>query len=131
MGWARLDDQFHSHPKVVRVGFEATGVFTVLLSYCGAYETDGRIPALWVGARCLGHEEALRRLLDAGLVARDGEDYVVPGWLDYNPPRDELEAKRDERKAKARKAANARWAKGRAARPVNPLTAAEFETLGE
>lgn len=36
MGWARLDDRFHDHPKVADAGLEATGLFVMCLTWANA-----------------------------------------------------------------------------------------------
>ena len=36
MSWFRIDDRFHSHPKVLRAGNAAVGLWV----RCGAYSTD-------------------------------------------------------------------------------------------
>lgn len=33
MGWARLDDRFHDHPKVIDVGLEGAGLFVLCLTW--------------------------------------------------------------------------------------------------
>lgn len=112
MPWAKLDDGFWMHPKVVMAGNEAAGVFCRCLSYCGAYLTDGRVPAQ-VGVSIAGSKRVLDKVVAAGLLERlpHTGDLYVRDYAHYNPLRDEVEAKRAEREEKARKAANARWAK--------------------
>ena len=34
MPWARLDDKFHDHPKIVEVSLAAAGLYAIGLSYC-------------------------------------------------------------------------------------------------
>jgi hypothetical protein len=113
MTWAKLDDGFWMHPKVVMGGNEAAGIFARCLSYCGKYLTDGRVPAqvalsIAMSKKALDHTVAcgFLQLLPSG-------DFYVRDYADYNPLRDEVEAKRTERSEKAQKAAEARWAKER------------------
>jgi hypothetical protein len=115
MTWAKLDDGFWMHPKVVMAGNEAAGIFCRCLSYCGKYLTDGRIPAE-VALSIAGSQKTLDRVVTTGLLQSlpHTGDYAVRDYSHYNPLRDEVEARREERQAKAQKAANARWGKDRA-----------------
>ncbi len=42
--WVRLDDGIASHPKFLRAGPEALGLFVAGLCYCNRYRTGGLIP---------------------------------------------------------------------------------------
>jgi hypothetical protein len=99
--WTKLDDGFWSNPKVVRVGNEAAGVYTRLLSYCGQHETDGHVPD--EVARFVGRPRVLNALVEVGLMERNGVGYLIPDYLDFNPSRADQEDKR--RKDRERKAA--------------------------
>lgn len=112
MSWAKLDDGFWMHPKVVMAGNESAGIFCRCLSYCGAYLTDGKVPAQ-VALSIAGSNRKLKAVVDAGLIQHlpATGDYYVRDYAHYNPLRDEVEAKREEREARARKAAKARWDK--------------------
>lgn len=103
MTWVRLDDSFHSHPKVLAAGFAATGLFARALAYCGEYRTDGHVPSAFLmteEARELGD-----RLVEVGLWKASKAGYVIPDWSEYNPTRAELE----QRSTRARAASRARW----------------------
>ena len=115
MSWAKLDDGFWMHPKVVMAGNEAAGIFCRCLSYCGKYLTDGRVPAE-VALSIAGSKKTLDRVVAVGLLQHlpHTGDYAVRDYADYNPLRDEVEARREERQTKAQKAAAARWSKDRA-----------------
>ena len=109
MSWAKLDDGFWMHPKTVRAGNEAAGIFCRCLSYCGAYLTDGLIPEA-VALSIAGKPRALEQAIEAGLLTRlDTGSIFIPNYSEYNPLRGEVEAKQAERQEKARKAAGARW----------------------
>ena len=45
MTWAKIDDQFPDHPKVVAAGGDAAWLYVAALCYCQAKLTDGHIPA--------------------------------------------------------------------------------------
>jgi hypothetical protein len=79
MSWAHVDDKLFSHPKTIRAGNEAMGVWVRALSYCQAYLTDGFVPREVVIGICGGTDAAERnasRLVSVQLwvTAMDG------GW---------------------------------------------------
>lgn len=110
MTWVRIDDGFWMHPKIVRVGNDSAGAFVRMLSYCGCYLTDGRVPGD-VARTIAGRPATLTKLVNQGLLVLlpASGDYAIQDFADYNPLRDEVEAQRAARKAKAEKAAAARW----------------------
>ncbi|MFE7315643.1 hypothetical protein ACFU7T_21565 [Streptomyces sp. NPDC057555] len=102
--WAKLDDGFHSHPKVRKAGNAAVGLFARLLSYAGQHMTNGIV----VGAlaRDYGTAPQLRKLTAVGLLHEHGHgcgtcvqpdpgDYVVHDFLDSNPSRAQIKQARD------------------------------------
>lgn len=72
MSWVKLDDGFHSNPKVRRAGNVGAGVYARSLSWCGAYHTDGFISR--ADAAMIGKTAELRRVTEAGLW-----EEIVPG----------------------------------------------------
>ena len=113
MSWAKLDDGFWMHPKVVMAGNEAAGIFCRCLSYCGKYLTDGRVPAE-VALSIAGSKKALEHVVAIGFLQRlPSGDLYVQDYAHYNPLRDEVEAKREARREAGRqggrKSAEKRW----------------------
>lgn len=125
MTWARLEDKFHSNPKVVEAGNAATGLFACALSYCGDHLTDGHVPKGW--AVKSGTAKERRVLVDVRLwlqvkkgdvaevvVRRQGQEaftvtvvmpsdgFFIRDFLDFNPSRGEVEAKREQNARKQR-----------------------------
>jgi len=95
MTWARLDDTFHHHPKPMQVNLAALGLFALGLSYSADNGTRGRLPEKWVLGRIVGDDgTAPQQLVDAGLWARDGSDFVIHDFHDYNLTPEEIEARR-------------------------------------
>jgi hypothetical protein len=114
MAWARLDDGFYDHPKVIAVWHsrpDALGLHMRAIAYCARHETDGKILAPAVMALSplqRDREEQVSALVDAGLWYEQDEHYLIHDYLDYNLSRDEIAAKREadrERQAKRRAAA--------------------------
>lgn len=49
MSWGRVDDKLHSHPKVLRAGLEAMGLWVICMSYCKDHpKTNGVVPKEFV-----------------------------------------------------------------------------------
>lgn len=137
MGWGRLDDGWHGHPKLLAAGLIATAIQSKAISYCGHYLTDGylpaeAVPALFVGVELLfvkngggapdeyggAPTPAARIDWPAYMVAnrlwekvsnRPGYPYKVHDYLDFNPSRTWLEAERERKKARGEAGARARW----------------------
>jgi len=113
MSWAKVDDGLHDHPKVDAMleadelhGAAALGLWVAALSYSADQLTDGEITCR--ALRRLFPEHGLQ--LAAALVKHNLWDvndsgWTIRGYLDCNPPREEvLERRRAdaERKAAAR-----------------------------
>ena len=106
MPWFRLDDSFHSHPKVMAAGNEAVGLYVRCGTYAAQHSTDGFIPeqvALLYGTRKLADT-----LVQAKLWRRARGGWRMPDYLDYNPSKESVD--------KERKAAAERQRRSREAR---------------
>jgi hypothetical protein len=110
MTWAALDDGFHEDPRTLDAGLAAAGLYACATSYVARHLTDGLISrkAIW---RLLegGDTAPLSALLSVGLMAKRGEGFEVVDYLKANSPRDVVLDRRAKAKARARKAAKARW----------------------
>lgn len=114
MSWARLDDGFWMHPKVLISGNAAAGVFARLLSYSGCYLTDGLIPSPIVDSIVGKDKRAIDALVTHGMVHRmDTGSIYIPDYLEYNPSKIEVEKVVQQRKAAGKASAAARSARGR------------------
>jgi hypothetical protein len=106
MTWARLDDTFHHHPKPMKVNLAALGLFALGLSYAADNGTRGRLPERWVLGRMVQDDQsAAEQLVDAGLWHREGNDFVIHDFHDYNLTPEELTEQRNgsrERKKRQR-----------------------------
>ena len=102
MPWFRLDDSFHSHPKVIAAGNEAVGLYVRCGTYAAQHLTDGHIPeqvALQYGTPALAET-----LVRTKLWRRARGGYKMPDFLDYNPSK---EAVQNQRKTNAQR--QSRW----------------------
>jgi hypothetical protein len=92
MPWFKLDDSFHSHPKVIKAGNEATGLYVRCGSYAAQHLTDGFIPeqvALHYGTPKLADA-----LVSAKLWRRVRGGWRMPDYLQYNPSKEAVENER-------------------------------------
>lgn len=128
MPWAKLDDHYADHPKIIMVGPLAAWLNTAALTYCSRHLTDGFIPAGMV--RCLADFSSIavpgldgwQRVDVTDLVTAllthnvwcvcDG-GYEIHDYLKYNPSREKVLRERE--KTAARVASSRAKAKAHAA----------------
>lgn len=99
MPWFKVDDAFHSHPKVMELSVEAVGLWTLAGTWCANYLTDGVIKESVLHR--FGRTSANVRELCAELVEADLWDEISEGvyqyrnWAEYQPVKDDVEAERE------------------------------------
>jgi hypothetical protein len=118
VSWAKLDDHFYCHRKVLAAGLAATGLFSRSLSYAAAHETNGQIAREVADLLSYGDAELCTRLVDVGLWEAAGDGYLVHDYLRFNPSARQLEKQRRETAARVRKYRQ-RNESGRAARSAD------------
>lgn len=92
MTWAKLSDNFHSHPKVLEMGNAAAGLYARGLSFAACYLTDGELPTTWVARQ---DQRLVKKLLETGVWSNQGNGHIrITDFLDYNPSREEVSQKR-------------------------------------
>lgn len=107
MSWARIDDSYPHHPKIIAAGPQAMAVDVAGICYCARLLTDGFVHENAIGV--LGPFKNVQKLIDR-LVEVKRWETVKDGWrvhdyLDYNPSRDQVLREREaarERMAKVR-----------------------------
>jgi hypothetical protein len=111
MPWAKVDDQFTDHVKVVGLSLAARGMWLCGLVYAARRSTDGFIPASIPQREAAGEDAApyVQELLDAGLWDRADGGYQIHDYLKYNPSKDDLDAVRIARSEAGAKGAESRW----------------------
>lgn len=100
MTWAKLDDQFFSHPKVIDLSKDAKLVFLAGLTYCAGQLTDGLISPgglRMIAAQVDAPRSVADELTAAGLWEAVDGGYHVHDYLEYNPTGHEVRAKREAR----------------------------------
>lgn len=145
MSWAKIDDMFSQHPKLIQAGAVAWGMWAEGIAYCNRNLTDGFIPEsaaeafggrwrvrqggkTWeIFARC-GDEVVpvtadwiAVALVDAGLWHQVEGGYQVHDYLDYQPSRAQVLAKREELSA-IRREAGAAGGRAKAANARQPAS---------
>lgn len=125
MPWGRVDDTFHSHPKVMSIPpdirMAAVGLHWMAISWCNAHLTDGRVPSHAIAALG-GTDEQASALVRARLWHRAGRSYRVHDFLDFNASRVSTEERHRARVEAGKAGAAVRWRKGSSAvAPARPL----------
>ena len=110
MGWLRLSDCFAEHPKLLRAGPVAGWLHVKALCYCNRQLTDGKLPRAAVAAlvqqtcskgltergKPITMSLLTRRLVACGLWEKDGPDYRIHDYLQYQPSRREVEIRQSQ-----------------------------------
>lgn len=112
MTWARIDDVFPDHPKVVELSDRAFRVHVAAICYAARHLTDGHIPKAAVPGLAAGRKAAVTELVRSGLWDKNGNGgFVIHDYLDYNPSREEIEAERERKRQAGLEGAKKRWQK--------------------
>lgn len=104
MSWVRIDDAMPEHPKVLAAGPLAFALDVAAICYCARNRTDGRVPRakvrllidvsdIRVGRAKVDALELAELLVACGRWHRDGDDYRIHDFDQYNPTRAESEAR--------------------------------------
>jgi len=101
MTWFRLDDNFHDHPKVIRAGNAAVGLWVRCATYSSSYLTDGYIEADIARAR--GTRREIDRCVDSTLWVPNGSGFLMPDYLEYNPSAEQVREERAKARQRMRK----------------------------
>ena len=114
MVWARLDDQFHDHPKLAEFDpdlmLPAVGLHMLAISWCADRLTDGVIPAMQPRRLAGGVVDNLTaELVRVGLWDKHPKGFKVHDYLDYNPSRAQVKATQEAQKTGGRLGAKRRW----------------------
>lgn len=105
MPWGRIDDGFYDHPKLDALGrdrLSAVGLHWLAVSWSNRWLTDGAITRERV-AKLGGTPRLADALVSAGLWDRDGDDYRIHDFLDFNESKADVEAAREVEREKKRR----------------------------
>jgi hypothetical protein len=92
MPWFRVEDNFHGHPKITRIGNAPIGLWLRCGTYSSAYLLNGKVPT--DTARLYGRPKEIDALVDAGLWTPNGDGWTMHDFLDYNPSAEQVQADR-------------------------------------
>lgn len=124
MSYAQLDVHFDEHPKFADLTMAEFGLMACAIAYCNRLLTDGVITrkALRVFAQGEGPELA-KSLVLAGIWEEVQEGHRIVGFLDHNPSRETVLARRATWEEKSRQGGLKSAAKRRAsaATVIEPL----------
>lgn len=90
--WFKVDDKFHSHPKVVEAGNAAIGLWVRCASWSAEHLTDGHIPTAI--RQQFDRKRTADRLIEVGLWVAEEDGYFITDFLDYNPSAQEVRLRR-------------------------------------
>jgi hypothetical protein len=95
MTWFKVDDSFHSHPKVLATSPAALGLWVVAGAWSGANLTDGFVPDSALQRLLPDSAELADVLVTAGLWRRAKGGHRFHDWGDYNPNSSDVKKERD------------------------------------
>ena len=98
MGWLKVDDKLPRNPKIIAGGIEPAWYYICALTHCAEQMTDGFIADAAVPV-IAPHIEDPRSVAEAccqlDLFRRVEGGYMVPDYLDFNPSRASVLARRE------------------------------------
>lgn len=104
MPWIKLDDHWMDHPKIIAAGRDARDVWLASLTYCAKHMTDGYfhpslVPSFLVtaGVNVANARTIAKVLLEVNLWEDSENRFYIHDYLDYNPTKEETEARRNVR----------------------------------
>lgn len=129
MGWARMDDGYMDHPKIMDAGPWAELLDRRGIEHCAKYETDGLVTKSALRRISRDIPKTAQRVLTLIEVGRwsanENGGWWVHDYLDYNPSKQEKETQREAGRERVRKhrsnaVTNASHSKGRGGESVQP-----------
>ena len=115
MAWAKFDDQYPDHPKIVEVGPLGMALHTAATCYCARYLTNGFVSSAMISrlinldgicvvrngvTNTVTINDVTALLTKAGLFEIVSGGFYVHDYLKYNPPAEIVKAEREENSAR-------------------------------
>lgn len=98
MVWFKVDDRLPLNRKMAGVSIAAVGLWVEAGAWASASQTDGQVLKRLLRVLHPDASEKLAgELVAAGLWEDQGDHWQIHDFLDYNPPREEVEAKKARR----------------------------------
>lgn len=108
MLYVQLDTNWPDHPKIIRAGWEAAGAHAAIMCVAKRTEADGWVPRLLLNRMAIT-DDTLTRLIDLELLDAEGDRVRPHDWLDRNPSKAAIAARRDAKIRAGKKANHIRW----------------------
>lgn len=108
MPWFKVDDRLAFHPKVMKAGNEAIGLWVRAGSWAAAHLTDGEIPSEMLPILG-GNRIQAGRLVRAGLWVEFDGGYKFHDWTVYQPSAEDAKAAEDAEKRGGSWGNHVRW----------------------
>lgn len=108
MTWIKIDDHFPEDPDAIAIGEDASWLHLVAIAYCSRHLTDGKLPRKMV-TKLTGKRSPMKlvqRLLDVGWWIEEGDDFLIPKYLEHQRSRKQVVEEREmsrQRQEKVRK----------------------------
>jgi hypothetical protein len=103
VSWVKLSDTFAEDPKIIGLTDRSFRAHVSAMCYCARHATDGVVPS---AIAATFPAAAIAGLTAAGVwESLPLGDYLIHDWLEYNPSRAQIKAKR----AAASNASRKRW----------------------
>jgi len=109
MTWFKVDDSFHSHPKVLASRPAALGLWVVAGSWSSANLTGGFVSDQVVSRLVPGAAKLARELVTVGLWTRTKGGYQFHDWSDYQPTKEEATTAREKKSTGGQLGNHRRW----------------------
>lgn len=100
MSWVKLDDALPDHPKLAHLPAEYCWLFVCSICYANRYKTNGYVPDGVIDRLCGGLDDpidARKTLVSCGLwelPTDHPDDFLIHDYLEYQPSKEDADAKR-------------------------------------
>lgn len=113
MTWFKVDDSFHSNPKVLAASPAALGLWVVAGSWSAQNLTEGFIPKHVLPRLMPRPDRFAHELIKLGLWVDQANGYQFHDWADYNPTRSEALAVHERKSSGGSIGNHRRWHEAR------------------
>lgn len=103
MPWFRVDDAFHSHPKVMVTSPAAIGLWTIAGSWAAANLSDGFVPVYVLQRLVPDWEQLAEELVSQRLWMRAKGGFRFRDWDHYQPSKEEVQKDRESARVRQQK----------------------------
>lgn len=98
MAWLKVDDKLPRNPKILAGDIETAWYFVCAMTHCAEQLTDGfiaRSAVPLVAPHITDPQSVADRCVTLGLFRQVEDGYWIPDYLEYNPSREQVMAKRE------------------------------------